>query len=303
METTKKRPDAGVLADAASKSRRGVIHEIRRGKDGKLYCTCEGWRFTKHCRHVKQFVLEHASWQDQPVVRPLEKKEGKSMGPAWMRTKHGYESFVMISALQKCIRRGLEREAYAYAKELADTGKTQFSMLMNRLICITHEDVGIGDIGAGMYVMQSLHWLERQYDKKKDWDLILANVILALCRARKKSHEAIYLSGLHNDEMEFGRKKLPKVPDCSYDIHTQKGRSMGRDWKHFVTEAFILDRPTVTPLQAQWEMMAYCQNKMCERAVYEKEYPPQPVEEPTSAPRAATPEDLKAEADSESEPE
>ena len=36
-------------------------------------------------------------------------------------------------------------------------------------------------------------------------------------------------------EWEHGKK--PEVPDYAYDLHTTKGRAMGRDEMHFLTEA------------------------------------------------------------------
>jgi len=29
-----------------------TTHEVREGGDGVIYCTCPGWRFNKHCKHL-----------------------------------------------------------------------------------------------------------------------------------------------------------------------------------------------------------------------------------------------------------
>ena len=36
-------------------------------------------------------------------------------------------------------------------------------------------------------------------------------------------------------EFEYGRK--PVIPDFAIDMHTEKGRSLGRDFKYFLEEA------------------------------------------------------------------
>jgi replication-associated recombination protein RarA len=46
-----------------------------------------------------------------------------------------------ISALQKAIRRGMEREAMEFAVELMHSGKAFHSMVCNRLGVICHEDL------------------------------------------------------------------------------------------------------------------------------------------------------------------
>ena len=32
------------------------VHEVRKGKDGVVYCTCPSWRFRgHHCKHVEEY--------------------------------------------------------------------------------------------------------------------------------------------------------------------------------------------------------------------------------------------------------
>jgi hypothetical protein len=49
--------DDAVLKTYASKAASGT-YDVRRGKDGKVYCTCPGWKFSegdKTCKHVRDF--------------------------------------------------------------------------------------------------------------------------------------------------------------------------------------------------------------------------------------------------------
>lgn len=49
-----------VLATFRSKSNRSVVHEVRRGDDGRIYCTCPAWIYQhspkgqrRPCWHVQ----------------------------------------------------------------------------------------------------------------------------------------------------------------------------------------------------------------------------------------------------------
>jgi hypothetical protein len=56
-----------VLSRFASKSNPSKSHEVRRGADGVVYCTCPSWRFQKNspsnrtCKHIE-------SWKANTVV-------------------------------------------------------------------------------------------------------------------------------------------------------------------------------------------------------------------------------------------
>lgn len=51
------------------KSRPGSFYEVRRGGDGKVYCTCPAWRFSKGhaCRHIKE---RRGKGNYEPVAAP-----------------------------------------------------------------------------------------------------------------------------------------------------------------------------------------------------------------------------------------
>lgn len=54
-------------------------------------------------------------------------------------TKNGLPAMACISAMQKAIRRSMEREAMEFACELIHTGKAFHTMVCNRLEVICHE--------------------------------------------------------------------------------------------------------------------------------------------------------------------
>jgi len=56
-------------------------------------------------------------------------------------TRSGLAAMACVSAMQKAIRRGLEREAMQFACELLHTSKAFHSMVCNRLEVICHEDL------------------------------------------------------------------------------------------------------------------------------------------------------------------
>ena len=65
------------------------------------------------------------------------------MNPMPTKTVHGLAVHECISAMQKCIRRGLEREAMEFAVELGHTSKYIAGWVGSRLQIISHEDVGL----------------------------------------------------------------------------------------------------------------------------------------------------------------
>lgn len=53
-----------LLASVPSKSNPCISYEVRRGKDGNVYCTCPAWRFQKRspkertCKHLKALAAD-----------------------------------------------------------------------------------------------------------------------------------------------------------------------------------------------------------------------------------------------------
>lgn len=45
-----------VLKRYESKSKPGTYHEVRRGEDGVLYCTCWAWKRNRTCKHLNDYL-------------------------------------------------------------------------------------------------------------------------------------------------------------------------------------------------------------------------------------------------------
>lgn len=170
-------------------------------------------------------------------------------------THHGLDAFECISTLQKAIRRGMEELAMEMACELMHTSKAFFTMACNRIEVTAHEDVGLPD--AIQFTALCLEQAKRHYkpDKIGPARLMVGNVIRYLCaseRTRAGTHFAAAI-GLEN----LGGK-VPQIPEWAYDVHTAKGRKMGRDLDHFLEHGAKLSNEVQMPdhyfgrAKAQW---------------------------------------------------
>lgn len=150
------------------------------------------------------------------------------------RTKNGLEADLVISAMQKCIRRGEEEIALRMAYELYMTSTFHEEKMWNRLLVIPVEDVGFGDPAAPALVktMFDLH-NEFPYGDG-DRPIFFMHAIRYLCRC-KKERSTDHIKNIIMKEFDKGY--VPEIPDYAVDMHTIKGRAMGRDVFYFLDEA------------------------------------------------------------------
>lgn len=146
-------------------------------------------------------------------------------------TKKGYDGADVISALQKCIRRGIELEALFWAIELYDSGYGEWCF--KRLRIMSSEDVGMAEPNISSEIW-ALYEMYREQAKKKDdknepQRLFLTHAVIKLCRAKK--------SRMIDWALIYGWLSHPfkrlTVPDFALDKHTERGRRMGRGFGHF----------------------------------------------------------------------
>jgi len=149
-----------------------------------------------------------------------------------VNTKHGYDHYELLSALQKCIRRGMEYEAAHFAVELEEFNPT---MLWNRLKIIASEDIG----PANPLMPLLIDYLQKQYQTEKSklaessYKIYLINAIVNLCRSQKSRitddlQNIIYIERENNN--------IPTIPDFALDKHTARGKAMGKNIDDFFNE-------------------------------------------------------------------
>ena len=148
-------------------------------------------------------------------------------------TRNGIQGDLVISALQKSIRRGLAEEAVTFAYEMYITSEQFEDKLWRRLQAISVEDVGFGDLSAPVLI-NALNQMRQNFPyTDADRPIFFVHAIRYLAAA-KKDRTSDNLKNIVITEFEYGRK--PIIPDFAMDMHTEKGREMGRDFKHFLAE-------------------------------------------------------------------
>ncbi|MCC2546416.1 hypothetical protein LJY25_08165 [Hymenobacter sp. BT175] len=155
-----------------------------------------------------------------------------------IKTAKGYDFFEVASALQKSIRRGLEDEAMYWAVELFNSNFAEY--VWKRLRIIASEDVGLAvpGIASEIAALYQHHKLQasKKDDKNQPERLFLTHAVLLLCRSEKSrvvDHALIY------HWMRHEHRHLD-IPDVALDKHNERGRQLGRGWKHFFEEGTLL---------------------------------------------------------------
>lgn len=149
-------------------------------------------------------------------------------------TKNGLKGDLVISALQKCIRRGEEELAVRFAYELYVTSPFHEEKMWNRLLVISVEDIGFGNPQAPG-IVKSLYDIHKEFDYGDgDRSLFFVQAIRYLCQCDKE-RSSDHIKNIVMMENEAGQ--VPEIPDWTKDMHTMEGRAKGRDIMYFLHEA------------------------------------------------------------------
>ena len=112
--------------------------------------------------------------------------------------------------------------------------KSSYDKMWRRILVISVEDIGFGNTEAPHYV-HTLYQISREFPYADgDQPIFFMQAIRFLCKCVKE-RTTDNIKNQMIKEWEHGKK--PEIPDYAYDLHTVKGREMGRDEMHFLTEA------------------------------------------------------------------
>jgi alkylated DNA repair dioxygenase AlkB len=161
------------------------------------------------------------------------------------KTIGGYSGYEVTSALQKCIRRGLEKDALFWATELwASCNKEGREYIWHRLRVIASEDVGLANNNACVQVSA----LYANFTRRPNEKLFLWHAVLLLARAPKSrivDHAGIVITR--------GDRGGKTIPDFALDNHA--GGEM--NW----TESFKLENRTLED-EYEAEALKLCEGKI-----------------------------------------
>src|SRR5699024_2689061 len=98
----------------------------------------------------------------------------------WARTttRNGLAGDEVISALQKSIRKGYEKEACEFAYEMYITSPQFEDKLWRRLLAISVEDIGMGNPEAAVMI-NSLNQMRREFQDRKSTRLNSSHVSIS----------------------------------------------------------------------------------------------------------------------------
>jgi replication-associated recombination protein RarA len=163
-------------------------------------------------------------------------------------TKNNLPAMAVLSAMQKAVRRSMEVEAMQFAVELMSTSKGFFTMVVNRLEIVAHEDLDtLAAPHVVVFVATCIEQAKRHYDPNKIGRsrMMVGSAIRMMCAAPKSrigDHFAAAI-GLASELEGF----VPVVPDWTKDGHTAEGKRMGRGLAYFREHSAQLVPPPTAP--------------------------------------------------------
>lgn len=156
------------------------------------------------------------------------------MGESFQRlTKKGYDFYEVASAFQKSIRRGMLEDAMYWGIELYESSYEEYAW--KRMIIMASEDVGLGEPSCIVQIMalkQSFDYLtlRRDMGAKK---LPFTHAISVLVKSRKSR----FIDHAITVYWQQNREEMKPIPDWAYDMHTRRGKSLGRGLDYFYKES------------------------------------------------------------------
>jgi len=172
-----------------------------------------------------------------------------------MRTRRGYDFYEASSALQKSIRRNDPKIAGYFALELFHSGYAFY--VWKRLLVISAEDCYGDTITTEVYNLYRSFVLinEGKHTSDLKGRIFLTKAVLIMCRAQK-SRDADHFQNLVYDKEAIPDAEIVAaikaaidpgeiidVPDYAFDVHTRRGRYLGKTKEDFFREEFVALEP------------------------------------------------------------
>lgn len=169
------------------------------------------------------------------------------MGFTNLITKNHYDFYEASSALQKSIRRADTKVAGFFALELFSSGYQKY--VWKRLYTISAEDC----YGLITHEIESLHrgyLIANDDNNGPKGRIFISKAVVLLCDVRK-NRDADHLQCIIVDQRrenvekwieEVRRDPLP-IPEYAYDVHTRRGKKMGKTKTQFFREELEALKP------------------------------------------------------------
>lgn len=158
------------------------------------------------------------------------------------QTVSGIAADLVISALQKEIRRNNAENAATLAYEMLITSEDMEEYLWFRLKTISVEDVGFANPMAPILI-GVLDQMRKTFKQPGDRGLLAIHAVRYLCQSQKdRSSDEMY--NWIMKEYKAGNLR-PQIPDYAIDKHTLKGQQEGRNEDDFYS--------TGSQVSPEWE--------------------------------------------------
>ena len=149
-------------------------------------------------------------------------------------TRKNYDFYECSSAFQKSIRRNNQKEAVFFGMELYLSGYSNYCW--KRLLIIASEDVGTANDNSAILVNTLFQNFKMIAEKCiEEASLPFIHAVIHLCETEK--------TRIIDKWKIFAFKSnfKPQIPDYALDVHTRKGKIMGRNHKDFLTTGQIIE--------------------------------------------------------------
>jgi replication-associated recombination protein RarA len=156
-----------------------------------------------------------------------------------VETAHGFAADELTSVLQKSIRRGLLENALTVAYEMYSSSPELEEHLWRRLAVISVEDVGFGRPEAPA-IVEALYRMHERVPRPRGDRFLFAAHAVRLLATSVKDRTSDELANWATMSVESG-ERLPEIPDVALDMHTQRGRELGRGLEHFLREGALIE--------------------------------------------------------------